>query len=194
MSEPFTRLTVLVPTRNRVPQLQTMLQSFSETRAYLAADLAFRIDLDDPLTQTVVNPTGYGYVTGPRLDGYRSIATFFNEMRPVAQGDLFMCGNDDMVFRTPHWPELVLAEANKYPDGVFVLGVQTLNLGVFPFSIISRKAVEAMGFIHDPRLVCGDLFLRDVMSHFGRAIQLPNVHVEHNWGGFTPEHLFPDAE
>ena len=185
----FTRLSVLVPTRGRLPQLATLLASVKLTcHIHSPVEFVFRVDDDDPDSEHFLMDYPWPMGVGPKLHGYRSLPIFFEEMRHMASGDLFMCGNDDMVFRTPNWPELVLAEANKYPDGVFDLGVDTLNAGVFPFSIVSRKAVDAMGFLQDPRLTAGDVFLRDVMAHFGRAIRLPSVRVDHEWQGYTPEH------
>lgn len=185
----FTKVSVLVPTRNRLPQLQMLLGSYYETAGCdPGAELIFRVDEDDPATERFLSGFGWTVLVGPSLRGYCSLPAFFEDMRRVATGDLFLCGNDDMVFRTPGWPALVLQAANQYPDGVFVLGVDTLNAGVFPFSIVSRQAVDAIGFIHDARLTAGDLFLRDVMASFGRAIPLPSVQVDHDWQGLTPAH------
>lgn len=191
----FTKVSVLVPTRNRLQQLQLCLGSYYETAGCdPSAELIFRVDEDDPATERFLSGFGWPVLVGQKLNGYRSLPAFFEDMRRVATGDLFMCGNDDMVFRTPGWPALVLEAANQYPDGVFVLGVDTLNAGVFPFSIIARSAVDAIGFIHDARLTAGDVFLRDVMAHFGRAISLPSVRVDHHWQGYTPEHPVLDAD
>src|ERR1700676_1477647 len=99
-------------------------------------------------------------------------------------GDVLMCGNDDMEFRTPDWPELILAEANKYPDGLFNIGVRVgLNDDKFPFSIVSRRLAQAMGWLNDPRLLYSDVFLLDVARAFRRAVRLNSVFVFHDWAG-----------
>lgn len=179
----FRRISVLVPTRGRVPQLRAMLESFESTARGRGADLVFRIDRDDEDTRRVLDQA-YPCTTlvGDRYDGYLSLIRFFDECRTVATGDLLMCGNDDMVFQSPNWPQMVLEEANHYPDGIFNIGVETLNAHVFPFSIVSMQAVRILGHLHDPRLRwCGDLYLRDVMGEFFRAIRLPSVKVDHRW-------------
>ena len=105
-------------------------------------------------------------------------------MAAVAAGDILMCCNDDVEFRTPGWPQLLLDEANRYPDGVFNIGVDVgLNDEKFPFSVVSRRMVEAMGCLNDSRLLFSDIFLLDVAKAFGRAVRLNTVTVFHDWAG-----------
>jgi hypothetical protein len=190
----LTKVSVLIPTRHRVERLQTLLHSYAYTtideEKPTHSELVFRVDDDDQGTQDMLAINNCKMVVSPRLQGYRSMATYFNEMLAASTGDVLMLGNDDMVFRTIDWPALVLAEANKYPDGLFDIGVTTFNQDHFPFSIVSRKAVERIGFIWDPRLVWGDLFLRDVMSAFDRCVRLPFVEIEHDWVGHKPDAVF----
>src|SRR6185436_19488472 len=96
----FQHLSVLVPTRKRIPQLATMLESFYQTSHADNCDLVFRVDDDDIETQDFLKPTPWTVIIGPRLQGYRSFPTFTQELRQAAEGDVFMVGNDDMVFRT----------------------------------------------------------------------------------------------
>lgn len=187
----FELISVLVPTRKRPARLRRLLDSWAATVGQSnLAELVFRIDTDDAESAAVLEGTSHRVLAGPRLDGYRSLPLFFEELRAVAQGDLLMCGNDDIVFKTPGWPALVLSEATKYPDGVFDLGVKTFNEGHFPFSIVSRRAADAMGALQDPRIYWGDVYLRDVMQVFGRAILMPAVEVDHEWAGRAPDETF----
>lgn len=192
----FSKISVLVPTRKRIPQLRKMLDSWaSTTKTPGSAELIFRIDVDDYETKAFLEDRPIATVLiGPRYEGYRSLPLFFNEMTAVATGDVFMCGNDDMVFRTPDWSRLLLAEANKYPDGIFDLGVSTYNEGVFPWSTVSRHATELMGQLHDPRIYWGDVYLRDIMAAFGRAIHVPHVQIDHVWMGHAPDQTFIEAK
>lgn len=187
----FASISVLVPTRKRPDNVDRLKASWRATVTG-GAELLFRIDDDDVAGPSVVAP--FRYVQGPRQHGYRSLPRFFEELRRVATGDLLMCGNDDMVFETPDWPQLVLAAANQYPDGIFDLGVETHNAKNFPFSIVSRRAVEAIGHLQDPRVFWGDVYLRDVMAHFSRAVRIPTVRVAHEWMGRTPDETFLDAK
>lgn len=190
----FKTITVLVPTRGRVELLRKMMDSFLVTNDG-HANLVLRADDDDITTIDYLKERGGGkLVVGPMHQGYRSMGHFFNEMLLVAEGDILMIGNDDMVFSTSGWPSKILTIANQFEDGLFDLGVSTLNETHFPFSIVSRIAVERMGFLWDPRLFWGDIFLRDVMAAFGRCVMVPGVRVEHEWAGhpYDVQHFDPD--
>ncbi len=191
MGVTFSKVSVLCPTRKRPAQLHRMVESFEATNDG-AAELLFRVDEDD--RESVSLLLHYHRIVGPRLDGYRSMPAYFNEMWRASTGDVLMCGNDDMVFKTPGWPSLVLAEANKYPDGLFDIGVSTYNEDHYPFFIVSRMATDRLGFLLDPRLFWGDIFWRDVMGAFGRCVKLPTVEIEHDWMGHHPDATFEEAQ
>lgn len=158
-----------------------MWSSWQATTTGTSVELILRLDDDDLDTLTwaetlVPRPR---IVVGPRLKGYASLPRFFNEMASVSKSDLVMCGNDDMIFLTPGWPTKLLAAANYYPDGIFNFGFMTYPAGAFPFSCVSRQVVERLGFLNDERLLYSDIFLRDVMARFGRAILLPEIVIQH---------------
>lgn len=181
----YTKVSVLVPTRSRLEHLRAMLASFFATTLGAGAELLLRVDDDDqPTIDMLMNgPWPVAILVGPRLDGYRSLPAFYNELAAAATGDVLLIGNDDMVFATPGWPALVLEAANRYPDGLFNFGVRAHNEGHYPFSIVSRKAADRLGFLWDPRIFWGDIYLRDVMAAFGRCERLPSVEITHNWAG-----------
>jgi hypothetical protein len=191
----FNKISVLVPTRRRLDFLSRMLDSFNETATRKdQVELIFRCDNDDIESIEYLQKLNYPVLIGDRKDGYKSLPIFFNEMVEKATGDLFVCGNDDMLFKTKNWPQLVIDEANKYSDGLFNIGVSTgLNADKFPFSIVSRKLVEAMGLINDPRLLFSDIFLLDVAKHFNRAVTLENVIFYHDWAGHTNDETRREA-
>lgn len=195
--EPLTydQLSVLIPTRGRVERLIRLVASFVDTRMD-NSELVFRVDEDDRDTVNALlawNLPHTSMLIGPRYEGYASMPKFFNDMVAVANGDVLMCGNDDMVFKMQGWDMAVLHRANKYRDGLFNLGVRTHNEEHYPFSIVSRKAVEAMGFLWDPSIFWGDIFLRDVMAYFGRCEML-YVEVQHDWAGFSPDLTFAQSD
>lgn len=183
----FTKVSVLVPTRGRVKHLKTLLDSFEQT-ADGRAELIFRIDNDDSNSYEYLRGENHVVIVGSQGNGYEDMPSFFNELSSFATGDVLLCGNDDMVFKTLGWASMILDAASQFPDGLFDIGVTTHNETHYPFSIVSRKAVEAMGFIWDPRIFWGDIFLRDVMAAFGRCVMLPSVEIEHAWQGHAPDH------
>lgn len=197
----YSKVSVLIPTRGRVERLKTLLTSYGKTTqgAEWTSELVFRVDDDDQDTQEFFLSgdalLGHHHVViGPRYEGYRSLPFFFNEMFEYSKGDILMCGNDDMVFKTPLWAPLVIAEASKYPDGLFDIGVMTHNETHFPFSTISRKVADALGFVWDPTIFWGDIFLRDVMTWFGRCVMLPSVEIDHDWAGNRPDRVFMESD
>jgi len=191
----FHRVSVLVPTRGRVERLKILLDSWEATVTDPAsAELIFRIDEDDPDSWIFLQKFPHRVLIGPRLQGYRSLPQFFEQLRLKANGDLLLTGNDDMAFRTVDWPQKVCDVANQYPDGVFCLGVEVNNAKNYPFAIVSRKATEAIGYLHDSRLFWGDVFLRDVYAKFGRAIRFDTVRIDHDWMGHVKDQTFLDAK
>ena len=188
----FTKLSVLIPTRKRVERLKKLLASYEKTTrdAEWATELVFRVDNDDLETRDFL--MGQKVVSGERHEGYKSLPIFFNQLAgsKLATGDVFMCGNDDMIFKTPHWGPALLDAANEFPDGIFDLGVTTHNETHYPFSVVSRIAVKRMGFIFDPRIFWGDIFLRDAMAAFHRVVMLPHVEIDHDWAGNDPDATF----
>jgi hypothetical protein len=195
----FKKISVLVPTRGRVERLRTMLASYEATDDG-HSELIFRVDEDDRLTveffASLSTPKLYinRIIVNSRLQGYTSMPAFFNEMLTRASGDVLMCGNDDMVFRTPGWASLILAKANEYPDGLFDIGVSTYNEDHYPFWTISKMVATRLGFALDPRIYWGDIYWRDVMGAFGRAVMLPSVSIEHDWAGHAPDQTFNEAD
>ncbi len=192
----FEKVSVLVPTRQRIARLRTLITSFDQTTGNAPnAELVFRVDEDDPGTRDFLLAWGgHKVVVGPRMKGYGSMPTFFNELHRASAGDVLMCGNDDMVFQTNGWPAAILAEANKHPDGLFNIGVTTYNEDHYPFSCVSRKAADVLGFLWDPRIFWGDIFLRDVMGTLERTVKLSNVCIDHDWAGSNPDQVFLESD
>jgi glycosyltransferase involved in cell wall biosynthesis len=194
----FDKISVLVPTRKRIERLKVLLESYAVTTrgAGHFSELVFRVDDDDVETKDFLlgQEANVRVVVGPRHQGYQSMPQFFNELFANSTGDVLMCGNDDMVFKTLHWAPRLLSRANNFPDGLFDLGVTTHNEDHYPFSVISRRAAEHLGFLWDPRIYWGDIFLRDIMAWFGRTVMLPEVQIDHDWVGFEPDLTFVEGD
>lgn len=181
-------IAVLVPTRGRVPLLHQMLTSLFET-ASGAVEVIARVDEDDVLTRNYLQDRGDVVVlVGPHWDGYASLARMVNECAARATAPLMIVVNDDVVFRTPGWDRTLAARAAHYPDGIVSLGVDTvMNNENFVFPCVTRRVVQALGCFYDERLIYTDIWLRDVLAHFGRAIRAHDVVIEHCWRGMTPD-------
>jgi hypothetical protein len=181
---PFRSISLLLPLRFNLPRRERLWHSLRTTLATAhPIEIVLRIDDDDTESEdwlrTALDPKPSLILRGPRLRGYRSLPKFFNQMAAASTGDLLICGNDDMTFHTPNWPAEFLAVANHYPDGIFNLGALTFPAGAFPFSCVSREVVRRLGFLNDERLLFSDIFLRDTLARFDRAIFLPHLHIKH---------------
>ena len=184
----FKKLSIMLPTRGRVQKLDRAITSLRKNaQDPLCVEIIFRCDLDDEKTQKYLREKDEKFLVGPREKGYASLPKFMNQCAEASSGDVIVMFNDDAIVETVDWDVLLLDCANKFPDGIFNIGVDTgLNANLFPFSIISRKVFKALGFINDERLIFSDIFLLDVMKRFGRAIRLPSVKMTHEWAGFDP--------
>jgi hypothetical protein len=191
----YRTISVLVPTRRRIERLKRFLESYTGTVIDGSqVELVFRCDNDDLDTVRFLCSFDWKFLVGPRVKGYKSLPSFYNEMAKIASGDLLICGNDDMLFETRDWAPIVLEFANRYPDGIFNIGVDTgLNDDKFPFSIVSRQLVNSLGFINDEKLLFSDVFLLDVAKHFGRAMRLRTVRFFHDWAGHGHDETRADA-
>jgi hypothetical protein len=191
----YKKISVLVPTRKRLQFLAEMLKSFNETVDNPdQAEIVFWCDSDDTETIEYLCKTFHKIIIGSRNEGYKSLPSFYNDMARIAKGDLLMCCNDDVQFKTKGWPTIILQEANKYPDGIFNFGVNVgLNDDKFPFSIVSKKLLDILGFINDERLLFSDIFLLDLTKHFNRAIRINSVTIFHDWAGHGKDETRIDA-
>lgn len=191
----YKKISVLVPTRQRLNFLEKMIESFNDTVDNPEqAEIIFRCDSDDRETIEYLCKILQKTIIGPRGEGYKSLPAFYNDMARIAKGDLLMCCNDDVIFKTKGWPAILIEEANKYPDGIFNFGVNVgLNDDKFPFSIVSRKLVDILGFLNDERLLFSDVFLLDVMKYFNRAIRVNSVTIFHDWAGHGADETRKDA-
>lgn len=185
-------ISVMIPTRKRVKSLDRALHSIRDmSSSEEAVEVLLRCDDDDQETIAYLEGVkrenhNLQVLVGPRKDGYKSIPSFMNEMAAVAKGKILMCCNDDVVFMTKDWDKIIEDVAAQYKDGIFDIGVDSiLNAQYFVFSIISKRWFEMMGYVHDTRVpFTGGKYFKDISDAFGRSPYVPEVIVEHDWGGY----------
>lgn len=184
-------ISVLVPTRGRVGLLHTMLSTlYASVSDRNNVEVIARVDDDDLRTLDYLQMSAPAHVECIRKErvGYAMNARMVNECAAEATGDLLLVANDDLEFQTLDWDVKLEAAASVYPDGIFDLGVDTvLNNDNFCFPCTSRKVVDVLGCFFDDRLLYPDIWLRDVMVTFGRAVRVPEVVIRHNWTGASED-------
>lgn len=175
-------ISVLTPTRGRPEWLTRMVESLHETSSG-DVEAVLYVDDDDPDTIDCAADLKAKYGTlcrvGPRL----TMSRYWNELLPLASGDFFLHGNDDIVFRTPGWDRMVDYYFSFIPDKIaFVYGSDEgqhfENFGAH--GIVHRKWVETVGYFIPPHFSSdyGDTWLNEVAKSIGRSCYLPFI-VEH---------------
>jgi hypothetical protein len=188
------RISVIAPTRTRTSVLDRMLQTLVTTAAHPdTVEVVLRCDWDDDESLSYVRACqatgwlqhtyrhGASHILGSRLHGYATVPVFVNEAARLSHADLVFVVNDDVEFRSPGWDGALVDAAAAYPDGLFDLAAGCVTQFAFP--CVSRRQITLLGGVFDERLVYPDLWLRDVLMPFGRAMQLPQVRLSHNWVG-----------
>lgn len=178
------KVAVVAAVRERVDLVRQMLASLHATADDpTQIEIILRCDVDDAAMITALCDLECQFIVGPRAKGYASLPAFANECARLAQADLVLVVNDDAEFQTPGWDTKLLRAAAEYPDGLFVFGVETANAQNFIFPCVSRRLMQTLGGVFDERLIYPDIWLRDVLYPFGRAIRLNDVVIAHHWQG-----------
>lgn len=173
-------ISLLLPTRRRPAQLRRMVQSARETAANPPEILCY-VDSDDPETADLCESELFvKFKQGPRI---RNITQAWNELLPLATGDIYCQANDDVVFCTMDWDRMVeYAFADCEDKILMVHGDDAAHhhekFGPHPF--VHKRWVEAVGYFIDPSFSSdfGDSGLNDISSALGRRKYLPFV-MEH---------------
>jgi len=191
-------LSVLVPLRERITLFDHMIQTLVSTAAEPSGvEIIVRCDEDDEVTQTYLRHRAItwraqvcesAFVVGPRYRGYATLGTFINEAARLSRADLLLVVNDDVEFQTPGWDARLVSVAQRYPDGIFDLAVDTvLNNANCVFPCQSRRQMQLLGCFYDERVIYPDIWLRDVLQPFDRVIRVPEVVIQHCWKGQSPD-------
>jgi len=184
------RVSILAPCRGRPELVKRMADSARATAGDPGGiEIVLRVDVDDEVMLHWMRAEVWHEpaVIGPHRSGYASLPSFINEAARLATADLLIVVNDDAEFLTQKWDDKIVAAALRFPDGLFNFGIETANADNFIFPCVSRTLIDALGCVYDERLIYPDIWLRDVLMPFGRAVRLRDVAVAHHWQGQTPD-------
>lgn len=177
-------ISLLLPTRGRPSELARMVSSVRAT-AKTNVQIVLYVD-DDDGTDYAAFRNDATIKVGPRI---RQMTRCWNEIVPLATGDIFCLANDDIIFRTQGWDLMVEAAFSGCADKILLvhgddLGGQRERFGPHPF--ISRRWVETVGYFLPPYFSSeyGDTWLAEVANAVGRRKFLPFVveHMHFCWG------------
>ena len=149
-------VSILIPTRKRVKHLKHLLEKFNaHTKNYSCVEILIRLDNDDRETQNYFNISSDNkiyiakcgkidtkIIVGERLEGYKDVATFFNEMYRLSTGKWLWFFLDDAHIITDNW-DLILC---KIECNQIVLPQQEGNENWCDVPIIPKSFADYLGY------------------------------------------------
>lgn len=148
MSTDVMDLSLLLPTRGRVPLVQRLFESIVESTATLnRLEVVLYVDEDDAESRSIVHPKlSVVKVIGAPSETMGGMNRACYE---ASRGRYVMLMNDDAVFRTQRWDIRVLEVASRFSDGIALIYGNDLDQGeaVPTFPIVSRTVCEVLGEI-----------------------------------------------
>lgn len=172
-------ISILLPTRKRPAQLRRMVESARSTAIGDIEIIAY-VDDDDPLTVATCDELAVKRHVAPRIG---NITDCWNRIIYLATGDIFMQGNDDIVFRTKGWNVIVEREIEKFDDRIVMVhgsdeGQHFDRFGAHPF--VHRRWYDVLGYFTPPYFSSdyGDTWINCLADAVKRRRYVPIV-VEH---------------
>jgi hypothetical protein len=177
-------ISLILPTRKRVPQLMRALTSMVATaRRPEALEIVLYVDEDDADSRDVEFP---GLRLVKLIERRGTMGAITRACYEACRGRYIMLANDDIVFRTPDWDAEVLATFERFSDTIALVWGNDLCSGAPAHPFLSRTTCDLLGgvcpagyyreFI-DAHL--HDVFRRLARRGHARAVYLPEVIIEH---------------
>ena len=191
---------LMIPTRKRPQKLFLFVESIVATaKSPEHIELRFGIDLDDIVTLDTVSQLQEKYKGICNLNihtrgrGNSLVNHYLNWLSIYCTGKYILTLNDDSLFRTQDWDVKVYERLNKFledkPDGLVCgickdIGHPTRNGYLATgFPIISKRAVEVLGFFLDPCFMeaTADDDICKLYALVNRAVDLRDIfEITHN--------------
>ena len=142
------------------------------------------IDSDDPKLEEYKHIlenekyNGVSVVIGDR----KPLGQCWNQMARYTDADILMMGNDDAIFQSIHWDDVLRIWDQKYPDGIYVLYPDDMS-GNFrcTFPAVSRTWIDTLGYFVPEifEFLANDTYIERVGNWIGRIHFLPQIQLEH---------------
>jgi len=180
------KIAILTPSRSRAKLLDRFLSTIRETSSNnIIVDLYVFVDLDDPDLQMYKD---YEKTSDAIFlyDNVNSIGVSWNIMANIAIRDgaeILIMGNDDQMFETPNWDEIVVQRVAKYEDNIYCAWFNDNINGEkhCAFPIVSSKWVEIVGSFTSEEFKFGyhDTWTYDIGKRVNRCEYISEVMVKH---------------
>ena len=187
-------ISILCPSRERPKNLERFLININEySSKHSRIELVVYVDNDDPLLSSYSNIYN-NYQKSDNKINYKlligepkSVSKSWNDIAKIANGDIFIMGNDDCIFETKNWDKILDKEVAKFPDKIFVMwfndGLRAHMYGDFP--IVSRQWYNVLGYFTPGcfEFIFNDTWIIDIgrrvkRLHYIKKVKLTHLHVD----------------
>jgi glycosyltransferase involved in cell wall biosynthesis len=138
------KLSLLLPTRDRVQLLKRLFQSIVDTTYDLKnVEIIMCLDDDDTQSHRIEDPR----LNIVKLIGPKSTMGDYNtKCLNQCSGDIIILMNDDLTIETPGWDRIISDFALTIPDGIFMAYPNDTESGrhMCTFPIMSRKTCDIL--------------------------------------------------
>lgn len=173
-------ISVLVPSRGR-PELFERMRRSAADNGCGKHEILLRLDMDDPIHDQYGKKdlafSVAGYTTG--------VGACWNELAAKAKGDWLMMGNDDLVFTTTDWDQLLLEKLEcAWVDNILVAWCNDGSPNAADhcaFPIVHRKWYETLGYFTPEHFhfLWNDTWIADIGRRLNRLLYIPDILIEH---------------
>ena len=198
---------VITNSRKRPIHLDSAINSVIENSKHPnKVDFWIRYDDDDLETKAYAESFPFGeelplrvnFLEGPRPS---NLIKEVNVLAKASSGKYILIWNDDARMLTKNWDEIALSKLDdSFKDGI-VFGEtsdtsadKTKGFDYCSFMIISRKAVDALGFffIEDFVTLGGDSSIQRIYESVGRVVDIKEIVIDHIFHNTVEKVMNPD--
>ena len=186
------KISILTPTRNRPNNCERFIKSiYNTTWERGAVELLFYVDNDDPALgsyrslekhckKEYVGFHDVRFIAGKP----QSVSISWNNLAAECTGDVIIMGNDDLVYQTDGWDNILEKELEQYEqDKIYVAWFEDKINGEkhCAFPIVSREWYNCLGRFTPGCFNFGynDTWIFEVGKLLDRCHFIPSVVVEH---------------
>jgi hypothetical protein len=177
-------VSVLVPSRCRVPMLEKSLKSLvdlADGRVGQQIDIIIRYDDDDTGTRDYLDANTDLWTTaihGPRGNGYADLHLMYNDMCKQAMGRFLFLWNDDAEMLTPGWDREIARHDDGKPCYLTSGLVDGRGRDSFLFPLVHRSWYDTTG--HFSMSAHNDTYVYNAFRPYPQLFRPTNISVKHN--------------
>jgi len=190
---------ILVPTRERIPQAKKLLNSINDTTVNKSQiEILFAIDEEDKASahniincKDIFKDLSINFYIRKRSEFLNR--DYYNWLTQFAKGDFCWIMGDDCIFIAPEWDILIKSRLDEYlsykKDRIVCASIKdntpkpSPHLPPFPcFPLISKEAIQLLGFALHPEVPTwgADYLVYQLYTKIGRLIRIDDqVFINH---------------